>query len=46
MSNPTQDLVEQYYEEAYDYYWHEGFRGELLEELISQDINYRLETVL
>lgn len=46
MSSPANDLVEQYYEEAYDYYWHEGYRGVLLDELIDQDIKYRLEQIL
>ena len=44
MSNLINDqLKEQYYEEAMDYYWNEGYRGELLDELCTQDVNYRLE---
>ena len=40
----TDELREEYYEQAYDILWHEGYRGELLEELISQDVEYRMET--
>lgn len=44
MSNTINgQLLEQYYEEAYDIYWHEGFRGDALEEMCEADALYRLE---
>lgn len=45
VENPMSELVDEYYEEAYDIYSHEGFKGEMLEELIRQDIMYRLEAI-
>lgn len=38
-------LEQQLRAQAEDIYWHEGFRGDVLEEMVQQDINYRLENL-
>lgn len=44
MSNKLNDqLAEELYDIAYDYYWHEGYRGDLLDELIMQEVESQLK---